>query len=129
MLAEQERQGLIQVEPSSKWLGMMTTAEKKTHAVGTKKSNAWGLHDMHGNVWEWCADLYADKLSGGTDPSGPSSGIDRESRGENRLYRGGSWSFDVGHCRAAKRGWYYPAYRDFLWGFRPALVPSEKQDK
>jgi formylglycine-generating enzyme required for sulfatase activity len=98
---------------------------KKTHAVGTKKSNAWGLHDMHGNVWEWCADLYADKLSGGTDPSGPSSGIDRESRGENRLYRGGSWSFDVGHCRAAKRGWYYPAYRDFLWGFRPALVPSE----
>jgi formylglycine-generating enzyme required for sulfatase activity len=94
----------------------------KTHPVGTKKSNAWGLHDMHGNVWEWCADWYDDSLRGGTDPSGPSSGV-------YRVYRGGSWGGLAARCRAAYRLRYSPDFRYYYLGFRPALVPSEKQDK
>jgi formylglycine-generating enzyme required for sulfatase activity len=90
----------------------------KTHSVGTKKSNAWGLHDMHGNVWEWCADWYDDSLSGGTDPSGPSSGV-------YRVSRGGSWSRLAACCRAAHRFGGLPDYRRNSLGFRPALVPSE----
>jgi formylglycine-generating enzyme required for sulfatase activity len=92
---------------------------RKNHNVGTKKANAWGLHDMHGNVWEWCADWYYATLPGGTDPSGPSSGV-------NRVYRGGSW-FHSGadNCRAAIRRGNDPDDRRYYLGFRPALVPSK----
>ena len=90
----------------------------KTHSVGTKKSNAWGLHDMHGNVWEWCADWYDDSLSGGTDPSGASSGV-------YRVNRGGSWYSVAARCRAALRNWYFSGRQHNYLGFRPALVPSE----
>ena len=90
----------------------------KTRPVGTKKPNAWGLYDMHGNVWEWCADWYDDSLSGGTDPSGPSSGV-------YRVVRGGSWRGNAARCRAAVRSWNPPDSRFDPLGFRPALVPSE----
>jgi formylglycine-generating enzyme required for sulfatase activity len=90
----------------------------KTQPVGTKKPNAWGLYDMHGNVWEWCADWYDDSLSGGTDPTGPSLGV-------LRVYRGGSWDYDAAGCRAADRYRFNPVYRFDYLGFRPALVPSE----
>ncbi|MDH4443511.1 MAG: SUMF1/EgtB/PvdO family nonheme iron enzyme [Akkermansiaceae bacterium] len=93
-------------------------SENKTHPVGTKKPNAWGLHDMHGNVSEWCADWYGNTftLPGGTDPSGPSTGVDRS-------LRGGSWI--TPDCRADSRGWSRPDARDYSIGFRPALVPSK----
>ncbi len=83
--------------------------------MGQKKPNAWGLHDMHGNVWEWCADWYNDALKAGTDPTGPTSG-------GHRVSRGGSWNRDASYCRAALRFRLFPGSADL--GFRPALVPS-----
>ncbi len=71
-------------------------SEDETHPVGMKKSNAWGLYDMHGNVWEWCADWYDAELQGGVDPSGPASG-------SFRVLRGGCWDGNADHCRAAGR--------------------------
>ncbi len=86
----------------------------RPHPVGTKAANAWGLHDMHGNVWEWVWDWYADY--GGdaqVDPTGPAAGA-------SRVRRGGGWSSDATRLRAAFRNRRPPTSRyDFL-GFRPA---------
>lgn len=92
-------------------------SSSQTHEVGQKQSNAWGLHDMHGNVWEWCADWYEDTHKGGADPTGPFSGAVRVSRG-------GSWFYPASGCRAAYRSRDYPGTRLNSLGFRPALVPS-----
>jgi formylglycine-generating enzyme required for sulfatase activity len=89
----------------------------QTHEVGQKKPNAWGLHDMHGNVYEWCADQYDYWLNGGTDPTGPTSG-------DRRVDRGGSWRLGAYYCRAAYRYRLNPGYRSYELGFRSALVPS-----
>lgn len=90
---------------------------KRTTKVGNYAANPWGLHDMHGNVWEWCADWYGEKYSGGTDPVGASSGA-------NRVLRGGSWYCDAADCRAAVRLSNVPGHRRHNVGVRPALVPS-----
>ncbi|MBO4795819.1 MAG: SUMF1/EgtB/PvdO family nonheme iron enzyme, partial [Verrucomicrobia bacterium] len=77
---------------------------EKTHPVGQKKPNAWGLYDMHGNVLEWCLDWFGDyPTSSVTDPTGPSTGSDR-------VVRGGGWSYDAGYCRSACRDYFYPDY-------------------
>ena len=93
-----------------------------THPVGEKEANAWGLYDMHGNVWEWCWDWYSSSYYGGqpdpdSDPTGPGSG-------SYRVIRGGSWSDVARYCRSADRGYFNtPVYRGYSLGFR--LVRSE----
>jgi formylglycine-generating enzyme required for sulfatase activity len=83
----------------------------ETHDVERKRPNAWGLHDMLGNVYEWCKDgLYDYTDQPETDPIGP--------RGPRRVFRGGSWYSSARRVRAAYRGWFAPGFRDGLIGFR-----------
>ena len=82
-----------------------------THPVGQKKPNAWGFHDMHGNVWEWSRDWYGAYKDNVNDPQGPASGDDR-------VLRGGCWINDARDCRSAYRYWNWPGYRDIDYGFR-----------
>jgi len=92
---------------------------EKTTPVGNYPANAWGLYDMHGNVWEWCSDWYGEYPAGSvTDPSGPAAG-------SYRVFRGGSWGNDAVCCRSAYRDWHDPSIRLFILGFRVALSSSE----
>jgi formylglycine-generating enzyme required for sulfatase activity/serine/threonine protein kinase len=91
----------------------------RTAEVGSypEAVNAFGLYDMHGNVWEWCEDWYGEYPKGKTiDPRGPEGGL-------NRVIRGGSWNGYGQYCRAAIRFWRAPSYRSSSLGFRLARVP------
>ena len=97
-----------------------SAGERYAHQVGLKKANAFGLYDMHGNVWEWCQDWYGGDYyasSPADDPQGPSSGT-------RRVVRGCCWVGTAGDCRAASRRGGEPEDRNSLLGFRVAAVPS-----
>lgn len=96
------------------WYGK--NSEWQTHPVGEKRANAWGLHDLHGNVWEWVQDWFgAYSKAPQHDPSGPESG-------SFRVIRGGSWRGDAEDCRSACRSGDDPGGRDFDLGFRLARL-------
>jgi formylglycine-generating enzyme required for sulfatase activity len=86
----------------------------ETHPVGELTANAWGLYDMHGNVWEWCQDWF-----------GPYTGSDQvdpvqlaKYSDEYRVLRGGCWFNESACCLAAYRYWFEPGFRDYSYGFR-----------
>ena len=92
--------------------------------VGSFPANAWGLHDMHGNVWEWCADHWHINYLGAPDDG--RSWID-PSAGEYgiRLLRGGSWGSNPGFCRSAYRFLNHPDYQPLYVGFRVCCLPQD----
>ena len=89
----------------------------RTHPVGLKQPNAWGLYDMHGKVFEWVQDWFGPYSSGErTDPTGPTSGSER-------VLRGGSWFFEAYEARSAYRFHLSPDFRNNVSGLRLARTP------
>ena len=107
--------------------GILTTEQanidggpKESTDVGKYPANAWGFHDMHGNVWEWCADWSVDYPSDpASDPVGPADG-------SARVLRGGSWGSTVLYARSANRYRFEPAFSYSSMGFRLCLRPPSK---
>jgi formylglycine-generating enzyme required for sulfatase activity len=92
----------------------------ETVDVGKYPGNFWGFHDMHGNVWEWCADWYgAYPIGAVSDPVGPADG-------SYRVERGGSWFNTANRARSANRYRNLPATSNYSLGFRLSLRPASK---
>jgi sulfatase modifying factor 1 len=104
-------------EKFSSWSGIAgRDGHVFTAPVGSFQPNAFGLFDMHGNVWEWCRDWFGESYyakSPEKDPVGPPTGT-------VRVFRGGSWYDAASLCRSAFRYWDVPTYRDYFLGFRVA---------
>ncbi len=104
------------------WAWYCHNSEDRTHPVGSRKPNAWGFYDMHGNVGEWCSDYYDRnyyEYSAIRNPRGPD-------KGKTRVLRGGGWDFRAWDCRSAYRGNYRPTANNNSFGLR--LVRTRTAD-
>jgi len=94
------------------------SASSGSVAVQSFPPNAWGLYDMHGNVWEWCSDRFGDYSAGeATDPIGPKEG-------SLRVLHGGSWDDDRRYSRSAYRRWNVPSSWQYTYGFRAVFAAA-----
>ena len=94
------------------WCSMNSASQ--AHPCGQKQPNAWGFHDMLGNLWEWCGDWFAPEYyanSPAKDPEGPTTGSER-------IALGGSWKDDPALCQTLRRNWFPPNLRRDSYGFR-----------
>ncbi len=111
-LANYDARAVYRSEPKGEY-------RQQTTDVGTFPPNAFGLYDMHGNVWEWCADHWHENYQGA--PIDGSAWLS-DDQNASRLLRGGSWSFNPAYCRSAYRSYHVPASRNFTLGFRVVCV-------
>ena len=102
--------------------GPKGVTREETLEVGSLPANAWGLHDMHGNVWEWCLDHGDDTYEGAPADGSAWTSVAGQ---QKRLLRGGSWRNDPRHCRSAIRGKGAQADRADDVGFRLCRFPPE----
>jgi formylglycine-generating enzyme required for sulfatase activity len=98
--------------------GAKGTYRRRTVAVGSLPANPWGLHEMHGNVWEWVEDIWHNDYAGA--PCNGSAWTDREGANSDsrRVMRGGSWANNPKYCRSAYRSRYDPDICGSILGFR-----------
>jgi formylglycine-generating enzyme required for sulfatase activity len=93
---------------------------EETTEVGIFPANEWGLHDMHGNVWEWCEDDWHASYEGA--PTDGSAWLNRENENSTKIMRGGSWRYAPRRCRSAYRDYYSRDGRPYVVGFRVACA-------
>jgi formylglycine-generating enzyme required for sulfatase activity len=107
--------------------GVKGKDRRRTTEVNSFPANPWGLHDMHGNVWEWCLDHWHDSYTGA--PEDGRARIDEDASAnqdrKSRLLRGGSWNFFPRYCRSAFRNRNHPDYRNYDVGFRVCCLPQD----
>jgi formylglycine-generating enzyme required for sulfatase activity len=108
--------------------GKIGECRQQTTDVNSFPANPWGLHDMHGNVWEWCADHWHDNYNGA--PEDGRAWINEEAKEKKnssnaRLLRGGSWDDFPRSCRSAFRYGLHPGIRDADVGFRVCCLPQD----
>jgi len=106
-------------EKLSNYAWCVANSKSRACEVGTRRANAWGLFDFHGNVWEWCEDIWHDQYQG--SPTDGTAWV--EGGSQLQIDRGGSWHDPAEYCRSASRCWRHPSLRANDIGFRLAFSP------